>query len=277
MKTSFNITKVRKPILLLCIAILLIMMVGCNLPGRVTVTATTLPSITPFPILDTPTAIPPTLTTAPTNTSLPNATPTTAPKNIVFSSGTTAAVESGSIQPGQVQAYTLSAGQNQPMILILNSPNNDVYMGVSEPNGNLLLDPAKKWTDFQWLLPKTELYTITVYAGKTAQDYTLTTKVAKLVSFPAGSSTLTLSGSTPNGYVFSYALACQKNQVMTVTLTTSTGKAWLDVFGLATGTLLGSSSKSVTWTGTLPATQDYIIEIIPNGKVVDFMLKVTVK
>jgi hypothetical protein len=150
-------------------------------------------------------------------------------------------------------------------------------MGVSEPNGNLLLDPAKKWTDFQWLLPKTELYTITVYAGKTAQDYTLTTKVAKLVSFPAGSSTLTLSGSTPNGYVFSYALACQKNQVMTVTLTTSTGKAWLDVFGLATGTLLGSSSQSVTWTGTLPATQDYIIEIIPNGKVVDFMLKVTVK
>jgi hypothetical protein len=255
---------------------LLALMAGCNLPSRQT--PTPLPTATPPPALNTPTPLPPTLTPAPSSTPQPSPTATApAPVNIVFSSGTTAAVASGTIQPGQVQAYTLSAGQNQPMVLILNSPTNEVYLGVSEPDGNLLLDPAKKWSEWQWLLPKTEAYTIKVYGGKTAQDYTLTAKVAKLVSFASGSDTLSLSGSTPKGYVFSYALFCQKDQVMTVTLTMSAGKAWLDVFGLATGTLLSSSSKSVTWSGTLPSTQDYIIEIIPNGQVVNYTLKVTVK
>ena len=64
---------------------------------------------------------------------------------------------------------------------------------------------------------------------------------------------------------------------MTVSLTVPSGSAWLDIFGLATGTLLSSSSKSVTWTGTLPSTQDYVIEIIPNGQVVNYTLKVIVK
>ncbi len=276
MKTKLPNNVSRKPAVATSLAILLALLAGCNLPSRQT--PTPLPTATPPPALNTPTPLPPTLTPAPSSTPQPSPTSTTpAPVDIAFSSGTTAAVVYGTIQPGQVQAYTLSAGQNQPMVLILNSPNNDVYFGVSEPNGNLLLDPAKKWTEWQWLLPKTEAYTIKVYGGKTAQDYTLTAKVAKLVTFASGSDTLTLSGSTPKGYVFSYALACQKDQVMTVSLTAPAGSAWLDIFGLATGTLLSSSSKSVTWTGTLPSTQDYIIEIIPNGQVVNYTLKVTVK
>lgn len=267
----------QNPAIRISLAILLLMLVGCNLPGRLPATATPAPTTTPLPLVNTPTSLAPTLTPTASQTPAPVASATPAPMNIVFSSGTTAAVESGSLQPGQVRAYTLSAGQNQPMILLLDSPTNEVYLGVSEPNGTLLLDPAKKWTSWQWLLPKTEAYTIQVYGGKTAQDYTLTAKVAKRVEFPSGGSTLNLSGSTPKGYVFSYALLCQANQKITVTLTAPAGSAWLDIFGLATGTLLSSSSKSTSWTGTLPSTQDYIIEIIPDGKVVNYTLKVTVK
>jgi hypothetical protein len=162
------------------------------------------------------------------------------------------------------------------MILILSSPNNDVYLGVTEPDGNKLLDPAKKWTSWQWLLPKTEVYTIRVYGGATTENYTLTTKVAKRITFAAGASSVTLAGSTPKGYVFSYALACQANQVMTVSINVPASSAYLDVFGLATGTLLSPSGKATTWTGTLPATQDYIIEVIPNGQVVNYSLTVSV-
>jgi hypothetical protein len=196
--------------------------------------------------------------------------------NIVFASGTTAAVEKGTIQPNQVRAYTLSAGQYQPMILLVYSPNNDVYLGVTEPDGSKLLDPAKKYTNWQWLLPKTEVYTIQLYGGATSEDYTLTTKVAQIVTFPSGATTVMLNGSTPKGYVFSYALACQANQVMTVSLNVPATTAYLDVFGLATGTLLSASAKATSWTGTLPSTQDYIIEVIPVGGEVNYSLKVTV-
>ena len=266
----------RKPAMAASLAVLVILLIGCSLPGLLAAaTPTPLPSPTSLPALNSPTPLPPTPTSTPLMT--PTFTATIPAINIVFSPGTTAAVEQGTLQPNQVQSYTLSAGQNQPMILILEPANGGAYLGVTEPDGNKLLDPAKKWTDWQWLLPKTELYTIQVFGGATAENYTLTAKVAERVTFPAGGSSLTLSGSTLNGFVFSYALTCLANQTMTASLNVPASTAYLDVVGLATGTLLSSSSKVITWTGTLPATQDYIIEVIPNnGQVVNYSLTVSV-
>ena len=276
MNSNHPFNPFRKPVMAISLAVLAFMLASCNLPMQPAATATPLPSSTPAAPLDTATPLPPTLTPTPAVTATASPTATPSAVNIVFASGTTAAVEKGTIQPNQVRAYTLSAGQYQPMILLVYSPNNDVYLGVTEPDGSKLLDPAKKYTNWQWLLPKTEVYTIQLYGGATSEDYTLTTKVAQIVNFPSGATTVMLNGSTPKGYVFSYALACQANQVMTVSLNVPATTAYLDVFGLATGTLLSASAKATSWTGTLPSTQDYIIEVIPVGGEVNYSLKVTV-
>jgi hypothetical protein len=221
--------------------------------------------------LATPTSIPPSPTPQPTATTAPAAV------NIVMPPGTTAGVVQGTVQPGQVVTYTLEAGQSQPMILIMNSPNNDVTLGVFEPNGNMLLNPANKFTLWQGLLPQTELYTIQVIGGATTENYTLTAKVARLVNFAAGASSITLNGTTVKGYVFSYAFSCQANQTMTVALNVPSSTAYIDIFGLATGSLLSSAVKANVWTGVLPQTQDYVIEVIPNnGQVVNYSLTVSV-
>ncbi|MFH1523891.1 MAG: hypothetical protein ABIF04_02910 [Chloroflexota bacterium] len=272
MITRHQYTPFRKPAIAMSLTIVLALLAGCNLP---IMQATPSPTAISLPPLNTDTPIPPTptltLTSTPTTTATPSAT------DIVFFTGTTAGVVQGTIQPNQVLTYTLSAGQYQPMILILNSSNNGAYLAVSEPDGNALLDPAKKWTNWQWLLPKTEVYTIQVIGGTTAENFTLTAKVAKRVTFPAGGSSITLDGTTPKGYVFSYAISCKANQTMTISLNVPATSAYLDIFGLATGTLLSSSTKATTWTGTLPATEDYIIEVIPNnGQVVNYSLTVTV-
>ena len=277
MNTSFLFRHFRKPVKAISLGIIMVMLVGCNLPSQMTTTATLPPTFTPPAPQDTPTPEPPTQTPTPAFTATASPTATLQAVNIVFASGTTAAVEQGSIQPNQVKAYTLSAGQNQPMILIVNSPNNDVYLGVTEPDGSKLLDPAKKYTNWQWLLPRTELYTINLYGGAASEDFILTAKVAEIVNFPSGKTSVTLSGSTPKGYVISYAFFCQANQVMTVSLNVPSSQAYLDVFGLATGPLLKSSAKATSWTGTLPITQDYIIEVIPVTGDVTYSLKVTVK
>jgi len=69
------------------------------------------------------------------------------------------------------------------------------------------------------------------------------------------------------------------NQTLTANLTVPAGSAVLDIFGLATGdSLLGASEKATTFTGTLPTTQDYIIEIFPtNGQVVNYSLTVSIQ
>ena len=163
------------------------------------------------------------------------------------------------------------------MILIMNSPNNDVTLGVFEPNGNMLLNPANKWTRWQAVLPETEQYKIQVIGGATAENYTLTAKVPQLVNFASGSSSISLNGSTVNGYVFSYAISAKANQTMTVTLSLPTNIAYIDIFGIASGTVLSPSAKVNIWTGVLSQAQDYVIEVIPNnGQVVNYSLTVSV-
>ncbi|MGD0610395.1 MAG: hypothetical protein ABSB41_02690 [Anaerolineales bacterium] len=231
------------------------------------------PFVTPTLILPslTPTPIPPSPTPQTTTTIAPTV------MNIVLAPRTTAAVEQGIVQHGQVVTYTLDAGQSQSVILILYSPNNDVTLGVFEPNGNKLLDPANQWTRWEGLMPKTELVTIQVIGGAMTEDYTLTAKVAQLVNFATGATSITLNGKTVNGYVFSYALYCSAGQTMTASLNVPSSIAYIDIFGLASGILLSSSSKANTWTGVLPQTQNYVIEVIPNnGLVVNYSLKVSV-
>ena len=151
--------------MLMSMALLVVMLISCGLPGMLA-TPTLQPSPTPLPPLDSPTPMLPTATQLPTPTPQPSPTSTPLPVNIVFAAGTTVAVEQGTLQPNQALAFTLSAAANQPMILMLSSKNGDAYLGVSEPDGSLLLDPAKKWNSWQWLLPKTELYTIQVIGGQ---------------------------------------------------------------------------------------------------------------
>jgi hypothetical protein len=232
------------------------------------VPASILPSATP---LDTPTIVPPSATP------LPVAAIASAPGTIAFAPGTTAGVMQGTIQPGQVITYTLAAEQFQPMVLSLESPNHDVFLGVIEPDGLVMVDASKKWTRWQWMLPLTGIYKIQVFGGATTEDFTLTTKIPQRVNFSSGANSITVNGTTLNGYVFSYALNCKANQSMTVSLNVPSSTAYLNIFGLATGSLLSSSLKATSGTVVLPQTQDYVIEVIPvNGQVVNYALTVSI-
>ena len=245
-----------------------------TVPTSVGSTNTPAPSSTPLPPTTTLTAMPATPTIqwlTPTPTSFDGGT-------ISMAAGTTAGVVRGSILPGQTMAYTLSAVQSQPLILILDSSKYDVTLGVFEPNGHTVLDPGKKRTQWQGLLPKTEIYTILVSGGATVEDYTLTAKVAQLVNFAPGTSSITLKGTTLKGYVFSYAFSGSADQTMTATLNVPSTTAYIDIFGLTSGSLLSSTDKSSTWTGILPQTEDYVIEVVPsNGQVVNYSLTVSVQ
>ena len=199
------------------------------------------------------------ITGAPVNTA------SSAGGNIVFDTGTTAAELRGTVQPGQMLTYTIQANQFQPMILILESLKNDLTLGVLEPDGTTLLSPAKKWSRWQWMLPVTGLYTIRVIGSKTTEDYILTVKVAKLVNFPSGSTSITIYGTTHNGYVLSYAFRLSAGSIMTASLDVPSSKAYLDIFGVEHGSLLNYSEKANNWNGTLPYTDEYVVEVIPRG------------
>ena len=248
---------------------LALLLTGCNLPSAV---PTLLPTYTALAPQDTPTLPPP------TDTPPPTVSPTATAENIVFAAGATAGVKQGTLQPGEVRSFTVSAGQYQPMILIADSPYHDLTLAVYEANGHMLLDPANHWNNWQWLLPATEVYTIQVIGGGSVENFTLTVKIAARVALSSTSTgTATVSGSTPNGYVISYAVTGHTGQTLHVSLTAPANSAVIDVFGLAYGQVLVATSANATnWSGTLPANQDYIVEIVPNpGQIINYSLKVT--
>jgi len=111
-----------------------------------------------------------------------------------------------------------------------------------------------------------------------AVTYALTAKVAQIVNFPAGTTSVTLPGSTPSGDVVAYSLACKVNQMLSASLNVPNTTAYIDIFGIATGTLLSPNGHATSFNGTLASTQNYIIEVIPaHGQVVNYTLTVGVK
>jgi hypothetical protein len=231
------------------------------------------PTDTPQESLPTDTATP--VLSAATPQAVPTSVPITG--SIAFVPGATAGIVQGSVTPGQVVTYTLGAGQSQGLILIMTSPNNDVTLGLLEPNGNKLIDPASKWTRWQGMLPATELYTIQVIGGATTESFILTVKIPQQINFASGSSSSTINGTTVSGYLFLYSLNASAGQTMTASLNVPASTAYLDIYGLTSGTLLSASALSNSWTGSLPATQTYVIEVVPNnGQVVNYALTVAI-
>jgi hypothetical protein len=217
------------------------------------------------------------LTTAPTATTAVQAAAVASVPVMMGSfaliAGTTAGVIQGTVQPGQVLQYTLPAGQAQPLTLIMESPSNDVTLGVFDPSHIALLDPARKLRAWQTALPTTGTYTIQITGGAITESFTLTIKLPVPVLFAAGTTSTSLNNSTVNGYLFGYALNCAEGQTMTATLNQPPSIATIDIYGLDTGTLLQAASNVSSWTGVLPQTQDYVVEVIPTGnRVVNFGL-----
>jgi hypothetical protein len=254
--------------------VIIALLSGCNMPGGSVIPSISSPTPTLTMIQNSPTEATPTLSLTPTVTMT-----TTPPgSSIVFTQGTTASVRQGSLTPGQTKSYTLAAEKNQAMVLILDSLYHDIHFAVSKPDGSLLVDPSWGWINFQWILPATGTYTIQVIGGTITENYTLTVKVAAPISVPAGGGPKIFSGTTFLGYVFSYGVNGQSGKTMHLSLNVPASSAYLDVFGIADDhPLLDESLHLTNWSGVLPSTQIYIVEIIPaSGQEVNFSLTITV-
>ncbi len=247
---------------------------SCNLAGPASPTPTiALPSPSPVPPTITPSPNPPTVT-------IPPATATPSEVRILFAAGATAGIQSATLNPGQSLDYILTASQTQPLIVIADSPNHDVTLGIRGLNSsNILLDPIKKWTTWEGILPATQDYLITVHAGATTESFTLTVIIPSRITFAQGAATVTVNGSTPGGLIVSYVLYALAGQKMSAALNAPSGTAVLSIYGFEDGQpLLGAASNAMIWNGTLPVTEDYIVQVVPQGgQVIGYSLTVTVQ
>jgi len=235
---------------------------------------------TPLPTFAMPTALPTFTSPPPATAVLPS--PTFAPpaaQRIQFLSGATQSVTTGTVPAGLSNTYVLSAQQDQVLIASADSPNPNVKLAIFGANGVVLLPANQGSNSWQGTLPTSQDYYLQVIGTNSTENFSLNIIVAARIQFGAGEIKTTLKGSTVNGFAVTYVAFAQKGQKMDVILTVPGDSAGLTIWGFSDGQPYARAQNGVKdFSLTLPSTQDYIIEVVPQaGQVVDYSAMVRIK
>jgi hypothetical protein len=165
------------------------------------------------------------------------------------------------------------------MLVDVPSFNGDVTFSLTAPNGTAVVSASEKRATWQGLLPATGDYTLVVYGGATAENFSLGVTVAARIQFARGATQISLLGKTAAGYGVTYAAWAAKGQVLNVNVTGAGSNAALTIWGFTDGQpYVRDVMEQTSFTLTLPASQDYIIMVVPRaGAVVSYTLTVKIK
>lgn len=210
---------------------------------------------------------------APVVANLPDAT------RINFAPGATNSVAQGTIQAGQARYYVVKAMKGQPMIVMLTTPDQSALLSVFGTDGVVFLSRAQQATNWQGTLPATQDYYFRVTGGTSTQNFTLNVNIPARILFESEQMETTLTGQTVGGYNVAYAAYAFAGQQMEVTIDTAPEVAALTIWGFSDGQPYARAQNGVTdFSMELPSTQDYIIEVVPQGgSVVDYQITVRIK
>jgi hypothetical protein len=194
-----------------------------------------------------------------------------------FAIGTTQSVVEGTIQAGQSLNYVVRATKGQPMIAMLVSP--EAKLSILGADGSVLLPASQQGISWQGILPATQDYYFRITGSGSSQVFTLNVIIAARIQFAAGQNQVTMTGQTVGGYGVAYVAYANGGQILDVTVNTDPGVAALTIWGFSDGQPYARAQNGVTdFNMTLPSTQDYIIEVVPQGgKVVNYQLTVQVQ
>lgn len=236
-------------------------------------------TLTPLPSPSTSaTPSPGTPTVLPTETPLPPATLPPGNTRVSFPGEGTEAIETGQVSAGTVQYYVLAALQGQEMMVSLDSPNHDLVLGIyGSSDGTWLLTPTQSQATFQGPLPESEDYVIEVAPANGQDSFSLAITIASTIVLQPGSSPLTVTGTAQDAPLVTYLLPVKAGQTLTLDLQSKSKSAVLVLYGLQDGQPIVTLSRHAThFNGGLPASQDYVLQVVQGSAPSDFTLKMKI-
>jgi hypothetical protein len=207
-------------------------------------------------------------------------------ERIAFAQGATTAVVAGTVRAGQTRVYTLRALKDQVMFLTL-APAAGARLSAKGADGQVpvTVRAAADGGSRILLLPSTQDYLITLAAGQQDAPFTLAIDIPQRIIFAADESSATVNGATTQRRPLTYLLRARAGQTMSVRAQGANGAVVsLTIFGLQDGVSLvrgagggGDGGGVAAWSGVLPSTQDYVIQVTPATDSLAFTLSVTVR
>ncbi len=208
---------------------------------------------------------------------------TTGLLRVRFARGTTSGLVNDSLRAGEARGYLIGAEQGQVMMVHAitwpvrqgESPAATVRV-YSVAEGSELTAPAGAGPLWSGRLPSSGDYTVQVSAtGPTA--YTLAVQIPRRLTPTAGDPTAAIAGTAPSRAPVDYIIAAESGQTLAASVRES-DPVTLHLYGLDDGEQLAPlPERRRLWAGRLPATQDYVVSVVPADEGARYELTVTLR
>ncbi|MBM3128689.1 MAG: hypothetical protein FJ009_08715 [Chloroflexi bacterium] len=243
-----------------------------------------------YPTRVVPTQSPLAPTTAPAPTIDPRPQPTPVPQRINFAPGATTATVTGKLTSNVSDHWVLRVLAGQTLSVNLVPANGKARLIIYGADGTVLISDHADAMQWNGRIPITQDYHIKVNAyDNTTPSYTLQVTVPPLqptvppqptprrITFAPGAISATVSGVTHAVDVDRWIIAAQAGQTMTVNLIVPPGgRAALVIYGVDGTVLISDHASAMQWSGHLPKTQDYHIDVKPETGAVSYTMQVTI-
>lgn len=197
-------------------------------------------------------------------------TPGTGATRINFAAGATSANVQGAVAARGTNSYVLAASAGQEMEVSIANPtaSNNVILIVYGADGAVLLSDHAGAAFFRGVLPTTQDYHIDVRSVvDTSTDYTLSVIIAQRIAFAPGATSATASATTPVNEMHNFVVRASAGQTLNVSTSAAQGQVILIIFGADGDVLISDHAGATSFTGKLPTTQDYRIDVRSVGSV----------
>ncbi len=205
--------------------------------------------------------------------------PPTDGQSIRFGTGQTSALISGSVQPNGRARYDFYAAAGQHFLVMLQSATGSAVLSVSDNLGNSYLPYSAGYTYWSMVLPQTRSYYVDVIGQGQATDFLLQVVIPARITIPQNTYSASYRGNVLANGVVSYVAYAASGQRMSVNLSSgATPQAFLRISGMSSGEVyLDHTTKWTNWWSYLPATQDYLIEVVGTANPANYQLNVEIR
>ena len=200
-------------------------------------------------------------------------------QSIAFSPGATSAVISGYVPAGGYVSYNLYAFQNQNFLVLLSSDSGSAVLSVTDIYGNVYLDANQRQNSYNMYLPRTATYYVNIHSTGYSENFTLQIFIPARVTIPVGKTSAVMSGTVSPYSVVSYTAYMYAGQTARIDdYSGAQPTSFLRISGLQSGVVyMDYTAYSPSWYSVVPATQDYLIEVISMDQTSNYTLTVDVR
>jgi hypothetical protein len=210
---------------------------------------------------------------------------TTGLMRVRFARGTTSGIVNDSLLAGEARGYVIGAEQGQ--VMMVHAITWPVRQGSAPPasatvrvyavaEGNELSAPTGEGALWSGRLPATGDFVVRVSATEPTA-YTLAVQIPRPLPVSGADPTAAIRGTAPSRAPVDYIIAGKAGQTLAASVRDH-DPATIHVYGLDDGEQLAPlSERRRLWAGTLPASQDYVISVVPAGEGARYELTVTLR